>query len=138
MESPKKRSFTVKLNSNDKIEQLLQETYNQSCQQYKAIQDEINKLSSATVFKDLDIDGKEKYGKIMNNYLTLQQKAIGQKYDIAKLMAEVVKHGGDVKSALEGAKQMPTSLDLDKLRKLATEASSTTKETQEYIAKNNG
>ena len=138
MESPKKRSFTVKLNSNDKIEQLLQETYNQSCQQYKAIQDEINKLSSATVFKDLDIDGKEKYGKIMNNYLTLQQKAIGQKYDIAKLMAEVVKHGGDVKSALEGAKQMPTSLDLDQLRKLATEASSTTKETQEYIAKNNG
>ena len=55
----KKKKYSIKLNSNDKIEQLLQETYDQACQQHRAIQDEINKLSSSTVFKDLDIDGKE-------------------------------------------------------------------------------
>ena len=131
----KKKKYSIKLNSNDKIEQLLQETYDQACQQHRAIQDEINKLSSSTVFKDLDIDGKEKYGKIMSNFFTLQQKAIAQKFDIAKLMAEVVKHGGDVKGAIDAAKAAPTTLDLNKLREIAMQASSTESETEEYITK---
>lgn len=131
----KKKKYSIKLNSNDKIEQLLQETYDQACQQHRAIQDEINKLSSSTVFKDLDIDGKEKYGKIMSNFFTLQQKAIAQKFDIAKLMAEVVKHGGDVKGAIDAAKAAPTTLNLDKLREIAMQASSTESETEEYVTK---
>ena len=70
----------------------------------------------------------------MNNYITLQQKSIGQKFDIAKLLAEVVKHGGDVKGALEDANKIPTSLDLDKLRKLAIDAS-TKGDKEEYEVK---
>lgn len=135
METAKKKKYTIKLNNNDKIEQLLQETYDQACQQHKAIQEEINKLSSSTTYKDLDIDGKEKYGKIMNNFFTLQQKAIGQKFDIAKLMAEVVKHGGDVKGAIDASRGAQTTLDLDKLRKLALEASSAPSEPEEYVTK---
>lgn len=135
METARKNKYKIKLNNNDKIEQLLQETYDQACQQHKALQEEMNKLSTSTTYKDLDIDGKEKYGKIMNNFFTLQQKAIAQKFDIAKLMAEVVKHGGDVKGALDASKAMPTTLDLDKLRKLATEATTVEEETQEYKTK---
>ena len=135
MQSPKKKKYTVKLNNNDKIEQLLQETYDQACQQHRAIQDEINKLSNTTIFNELDIDGKEKYGKIMNNYLTLQQKSIAQKFDIARLMAEVVKHGGDVKGALDAQKGVQTTIDIDKRRQLAKDASSTPSETQEYVTK---
>lgn len=134
MEAKKIKKYSVKLNNVQKIEDLLQETYNQACQQHTAIQEEINKLAGSTTFKDLDIDGKEKYGKIMSNYFTLQQKAIGQKFDIAKLMAEVVKHGGDVKGAIDSQKGTPTTLDLDKLRQLAVEAS-TTNEVQEYETK---
>lgn len=134
METKKNKKYTVKLNSTEKIEALLQETYNQACQQHTMIQEEINRLANSTTFKDLDIEGKEKYGKTMSNYFTLQQKAIGQKFDIAKLMAEIVKHGGDVKGAIDAAKTMPTTLDLDKLRQLAVEATSTN-ETQEYETK---
>ena len=134
MEVKKTKKYTVKLNNTEKIEALLQETYDQARQQHTAIQEEINRLASSTTFKDLDIEGKEKYGKTMANYFTLQQKAIGQKFDIAKLMAEIVKHGGDVKGAIDAAKTMPTTLDLDKLRQLAVEASSTS-ETQEYETK---
>lgn len=134
METKKNKKYTVKLNSAEKIEALLQETYNQACQQHTMIQEEINRLANSTTFKDLDIEGKEKYGKTMSNYFTLQQKAIGQKFDIAKLMAEIVKHGGDVKGAIDAAKTMPTTLDLDKLRQLAVEATSTN-ETQEYETK---
>ncbi|MBP5723911.1 MAG: hypothetical protein J6X18_10125 [Bacteroidales bacterium] len=134
METAKKSKYKVKLNNNDKIEQLLQETYDQACQQHKAIQEEINKLSSSTTYRDLDIDGKEKYGKIMNNFFTLQQKAIGQKFDIAKLLSEVVKYGGDVKKALDDSSSAPTTLDLEKLRKLAVEAT-TGNEVEEYVTK---
>ena len=135
MGTVKIKKYTVNLNSNDKIEQLLQETYDQACQQHRIIQEEINKLSSSTTYKDLDIDGKEKYGKIMNNFFTLQQKAIGQKFDIAKLLAEVVKHGGDVKGAIVASKSTPSTLDLAKLRKLAVDASSVKNEAEEYETK---
>lgn len=129
------KKFKVKLNNNDKIEQLLQETYDQACQQHKSLQDEINKLANSTTYKDLDIDGKEKYGKIMNNFFTLQQKAIGQKFEIAKLLAEVVKHGGNVKEALDDAAKSPTTLNLDKLREIAIQASTTENEPEEYVTK---
>ena len=72
----------------------------------------------------------------MSNYYSLQQKSNTQKQDIAKLMAEVMKHNGDVKGALNDVSKMPTTLDLDKLRKLASDVSSTANsETEEYQTK---
>ena len=131
-----KKKYTVKLNNLDKIEQLLQETYNLACQQYTQIQNEINKIANTTKLNELDIDGKEKYGKIMNNYIALQQKAITQKFDIAKLLSEIVKHNGDIKGALDAAKNTPTTLDISALRELAKKASTQGEEqTQEYITK---
>ena len=88
--------YSVKLNNIDKIEQLLQETYELACQQHTSIQNEINKIMNTTVVNNLDIDGKEKYGKIMKEYFSLQQKSISLKMDVAKLMSEVLKYNGDV------------------------------------------
>lgn len=130
-----KKKFIVKINNNDKIEQLLQETYNLACQQYTQIQSEINKIANNTKINELDIDGKEKYGKIMNNYIALQQKSINQKFDIAKLMSEIVKYNGDVKGALDATKVAPTTLDLNKLRNLVKNASQDENQVQEYSIK---
>ena len=117
-----KKKYTVKLNNIDKIEQLLQETYNLACQQF--------------ILSELDIDGKEKYGKIMNNYIALQQKSITQKFDIAKLMSEIIKHNGDIKGAIDASKNVPTTLDINALRELAKNASTQNSEnTQEYMTK---
>lgn len=135
METNRVKKYKVKLNSVEKIEQLLQETYDIATQTHKSLQDEINKIANTTVVNDLDIDGKEKYAKIMANYYSLMQKANTQKQDIAKLMAEVMKHNGDVKGALNDVSRMPTTLDLDKLRKLATDVSTTTNEVEEYKTK---
>lgn len=132
MDNNRIKKYKVKLNSVEKIEQLLQETYDIATQTHKSLQDEINKIANTTVVNDLDIDGKEKYAKIMANYYSLMQKANTQKQDIAKLMAEVMKHNGDVKGALNDVSRMPTTLDLDKLRKLATDVSTTTNEVEEY------
>lgn len=130
-----KKKFSIKLNNVDKIEQLLQETYDLACQQSRQIQDEINKISNTTVIKSLDIDGKEKYAKIMNNYMALLQKSTTQKFDIAKLMAEVVKHNGDINGALNDSKNNSSTLDLKKLRDLARSVATTSNEKELYTLK---
>ena len=122
LEMADKKKYTVKLNNIDKIEQLLQETYNLACQQFTQIQGEINKIANTTILKDLDIDGKEKYGKIMNNYISLQQKSITQKFDIAKLMSEIIKHNGDIDGALKDAAKAHTSLDIKSIRDIVNKA----------------
>lgn len=135
MEGKSLKKYKVKLNNIEKIEELLQESYDQSCQSYNAIQEDIKKVANSTTIKDLDIDGKEKYGKIMANYFSLQQKAITQKFDIAKLMAEVVKHGGDVKGAVNDMNKASTTLDLAKLKDLAKNALSSANDTENYVTK---
>jgi len=117
-----KKKYGVKLNSTDKIEQLLQETYDLACQQHTHLQNEINKIMNTTTLNELDIDGKEKYAKIMSNYISLQQKSIAQKYDIAKLMAEVLKHNGNIGEALKDEKNVPKTFDINKLKQLANAA----------------
>ena len=129
-----KKKYTVKLNNIDKIEQLLQETYNLACQQFTQIQGEINKIANTTILKDLDIDGKEKYGKIMNNYISLQQKSIPQKFDIAKLMSEIIKHNGDIDGALKDAAKAHTSLDIKSIRDIVNKAKESN-DTQVYQLK---
>ena len=128
------KKYTVKLNNLDKIEQLLQETYDLACRQNNQIQEEINKIANTTIINDLDIDGKEEYDKIINNYLALLQKSTAQKMDIAKLLTEVVKHNGDAKGAINDTKNISTALDLDKLRNLAKEIS-TNEDNEHYQLK---
>ena len=127
-----KKKYTVKLNNIEKIEQLLQETYDLANRQTTQIQEEINKIANTTVINDLDIEGKEKYAKIMNGYISLQQKAIQQKFDVAKLMSEVLKHNGDVNMALKETKKGPTTLDLTQLKKLALNATTQSNNTTEH------
>lgn len=134
IEMADKKKYTVKLNNIDKIEQLLQETYNLACQQFTQIQGEINKIANTTILKDLDIDGKEKYGKIMNNYISLQQKSITQKFDIAKLMSEIIKHNGDIDGALKDAAKAHTSLDIKSIRDIVNKAKESN-DTQVYQLK---
>jgi hypothetical protein len=126
-----KNRYKVKLNNIDKIEQLLQETYDLANQQTNKIQEEINKIANTTIINDLDIEGKEKYAKIMSNYISLQQKAIQQKFDISKLMAEVMKHNGDIDSALKDSKKTGSTLDISKLQELAKNANTQSNNTTE-------
>lgn len=127
-----RKKYIIKLNNIDKIEQLLQETYDLANRQANEIQDEINKIANTTVINDLDIEGKEKYAKIMANYITLKQKSIQQKFDISKLMSEVLKYSGDVNSALNDAKKGSTTLDLSKLKELAKKATTQTENSVEH------
>ena len=95
---PKK--YKLKLNSVEKIEELLQELYEEADKNIVEIQNEINKLTNSVQLNEEIMDAKAKYAKAINDYISNKDKAIGRKLDIAKLMSEVLKYNGNVKQAI--------------------------------------
>lgn len=95
---PKK--YKLKLNSAEKIEDLLQELYEESDKNIVEIQNEMNKLSNSVQLNDEIVDAKAKYAKAMNDYISNKDKAIGRKLEIAKLMSEILKYNGNIKKAV--------------------------------------
>ena len=95
---PKK--YKLKLNSTEKIEELLQELYEESDKIIVEIQNEMNKLSTSVQLNNEIVDAKAKYAKAMNDFITNKDKAIGRKLDIAKLMSEILKYNGNIKMAI--------------------------------------
>lgn len=92
------KRFKLKLNSLEKIEELLQELYNESEKNVVEIQNQMNKLSSSVALNDEIMEAKVKYSKAMNDFIANKDKAIGRKLEIAKLMTEIHKFNGDIKS----------------------------------------
>lgn len=96
-----KGNYKLKLNSVDKIEELLQELYNETNKMVNEVQEQMNKLSSSVNLNQEPMDAKAKYSKAMNDFLSNKEKAISRKLDIAKLMAEVLKFNGNVKAVIQ-------------------------------------
>ena len=94
------RKYKLKLNSVEKIEELLQELYEEADKNIVEIQNEMNKLSNSVELNNEIVDAKAKYAKAMNDFITNKDKAIGRKLDIAKLMSEILKYNGNVKLAV--------------------------------------
>ena len=124
------KNYIVKINSIEKIEQLLQEIYDQSVKQYNEIQNEMNKLSNSCNLADVTIEEKTKYAKAMNDFIGSREKVIARKFEIAKLMGEIVKHNGDIGDTLNdknATKGMGGAFNLAELKKAIQE--------QQYLQK---
>lgn len=96
-----KKNYKLKLNSIEKIEELLQESYNESNKMVNEIQEQMNKLSSSVSLNQEPMDAKAKYSKAMNDFLSNKEKAISRKLDIAKLMSEILKFNGNMKAVIQ-------------------------------------
>lgn len=96
-----KKEYKLKLNSVEKIEELLQELYNETNRMVNEIQEQMNKLSSSVTLNQEPMDAKAKYSKAMNDFLSNKEKAISRKLDIAKLMSEIIKFNGNIKAAVQ-------------------------------------
>lgn len=111
--------YKVELNSTSNLRQLLQETYQLADEQLIQAQREITKLSNATNLQDEIMDGKQKYAKAINDYLSIKDKAIGKKLDIAKMLSEIIKHNGNVENALNDSQATKnSSINFDKIKAL--------------------
>lgn len=127
------KRYKVKLNSVEKVEELLQETYNQACQQIVTIQEEMNKLSQSTILANEITDAKTKYAKAMNDFIANKDKAIGRKLEIAKFMGDILKYDGDIeKSVNENAANTAVGgLNWDEIKK-AMQSVENNPTTEEY------
>lgn len=113
------KRIKVRLSSVEKIEELLQEVYDQACRQINEIQNEINKLINSTNLgsDDFTMDDKAKYFKAMHDLTGDKKSAIQTKLDIVKFMGEMVKHNGDAKAVVnDKAFAKRTSLNLNDIR----------------------
>ena len=95
------KNFKVELNSADNLRDLVQNVIDLADSQINQAQGEIEKLKKSTDLTQEAMDGKSKYAKAVNDYLSLIDKAMAKKLDIAKLLNEVMAHNGDIKAAME-------------------------------------
>ena len=107
-----KKRYKLRLNSLYKIEELLQELYNEADKNIVEIQNQMNKLSNSVALNDEIMDSKTKYAKAMNDFITNKDKAIGRKLDIAKLMTEIHKFNGDVRKMVDNEESVGNWEDL--------------------------
>lgn len=130
------KRYKVRLNSCEKIEELLQEIYDQACRQLNEIQNELNKLMNSTNLgaEEFTMDDKAKYFKAIHDLTGDRKAAIQTKLDIAKFMGEILKHGGDSNAVLNDKKTAKrTSLDFKSIRDAVKE----TNDVDNYTLKQN-
>lgn len=124
------RTYKVRVNSAEKIEELLQETYDYSQKLINEIQIEMNKLSQSTDLTQAMPDERAKYAKSMHDYITDKNKAINMKLDISKLLSDILKYNGDINKAINenAASKDSTSLNLEKIRQIISDSQNDEKE----------
>ena len=114
------KNFKVELNSADNLRDLVQNIIDLAETQINQAQSEIEKLKKSTDLTNEVMDGKSKYAKSINDYLSVIDKAMAKKIDIAKLLNEVMSHNGDVKAAMEESKKQ--GLNINALQSMVDEA----------------
>ena len=123
----------INLNDPESVKVLCQEIYMLADEQLIQAQNEINKMSNATQLQDEPMDSKAKYAKSINDFMSIKDKAISQKLQVAKLLAEVMAHKGNVKEAMDGIQSGNAMIDFKKIKEMVREANSTEREENKVI-----
>jgi len=95
---PRKRKQDVKVNDNESLEGLMQETYGDACLQINDVQRTINELSASA--NPDGVDDLTKIAKEKGNLLKVKDSAIRVKLEIAKLQSDIIKNRGDANAAI--------------------------------------
>ena len=107
----------IRVNSLERIEQILQETYDLTVKEINEIQNEMNKLVNSSPLATATFDDKAKYAKAVHDFIKDKTEAIKMRLDIAKFMGEIYKYDGNVSKAInDPAISKATSLNLRGLR----------------------
>lgn len=89
--SPKrKRKTKIKVNDETSLEHLMQEAYDDSCNQINESQDNIADLKGKTI-TNTEVEDLVKIAREKSNALKLKENAIKIKLDIAKLQSDIIK-----------------------------------------------
>ena len=114
------KRYVLKINSSAKIEELLQELYNEACNNINEVQEQINRLQHSVELNKENMEAKTRYAKAMNDFISSKDKAIGRKLEIAKVMSEICKYNGNVTKAMEN-EEIARLSSLDDIKKMLAE-----------------
>lgn len=124
---PRKKRQKIKTSSNESLESLLQETYNDACVNIIDAQRTINEMVNSA--EPEDVDDLTKIAKEKTNALKIKDSAIKIKLEIAKLQNDILKHSGDTNKALEERTSGKVSLnDFKAIRKMIEDTSKNNEE----------
>ena len=113
----------IEINDVNNIREVLQESYRLADEQITQSQNEINKLAHASSLQEEPMDARAKYAKAINDYLSIKDKAISKKLEIAKVLTDIYQHNGDVKSALDdGGATANMSFNFEDIRKIVDDS----------------
>ena len=113
----------IDINDVNNIREVLQESYRLADEQITQSQNEINKLAHASSLQEEPMDARAKYAKAINDYLSIKDKAISKKLEIAKVLTDIYQHNGDVKSALDdGGATANMSFNFEDIRKIVDDS----------------
>lgn len=105
----------IELNNPQIVRDILQNAYDLGNEQVIQAQNEINKLVNSTNLQEEVMDSKAKLSKAINDYMNIKDKAISKKMEIAKLMTEIINHGGTLEESNANTNTRQT-FDLSKIR----------------------
>lgn len=95
---PRKKKQDIKVNDNESLEGIMQETYNDACLQISDSQRTINELTASAT--PVDIDDLTKIAKEKGNLLKVKDSAIRIKLELAKLQSDIIKNRGNVEETI--------------------------------------
>jgi hypothetical protein len=114
MSRNKKQS--IELNDNDSLQSLMQEVYNNACNQINDSQKVINEMVASS--NPQDIDEVTKIAKAKVDALKIKDSAIKIKLDVGKLQSDIIKFSGNAKAAVDNNPQIVTSDGFAKVREM--------------------
>ena len=106
---PRRKKNEIRLNNNESLESLCQETYNDACLQINDVQRTINELTISA--RPEDVDDLTKIAKEKGGLLKVKDSAIKIKLELAKLQSDIIKNRGDAEAAITEKSEGKASLN---------------------------
>lgn len=106
----------IEINDNDSLQNVMQEVYNNACNQIQDAQKVINEVSAAVTPED--VDDWTKIAKAKTDALKLKDSAIKIKLDVGKLQSDIIKHSGNLSVAFSNNSEIVNKDSFARVREL--------------------
>ena len=111
----------IEINSNASLQGVMQEVYNNSCNQIQDAQKVVNELTASVTAED--VDDITKVAKAKTDALKVKDSAIKVKLDVGKLLNDIMKHSGNMDEVITNNNtQLVTSDDFSSIREMIKNA----------------
>jgi hypothetical protein len=119
---PRSKKQEIKINDNSSLQGLLQEVYNNACNQITDAQKVVNEIGVGSVPED--VDDWAKVAKAKTDALKVNDSAIKTKLDVGRLQSDIIKFSGEIKTALDNNPEVVSNDSFAKIREMINESKS--------------